>query len=80
MEEWEDPKVDEVESPSVLEEVPNIVETMDQMVDTMGVAPTEGFKLLVFGGGVTPTVDGVTVPTMSRLMLSIVNEIVEVVV
>ena len=69
--------VDEVDTPSVLEGGPNIVETMVQMVDTVGVAPTEGFELLVLGGGVTPIVGEVTVPAVSGLMFSTVNEIVE---
>ena len=77
VEEWEAPTVDEVETPSVLAGVPNIVETMVQMVGMVRVAPTEGFKLLVLSGGVTPTVGEVTVPTVSGLMFSTENETVE---
>ena len=77
MDEWESPMVDEVETPTVLEGVHNIVETMARMVDIVGVAPIEGFELLVLSGGVTPIVGEVTIPTVSRLMFSIVDEIVK---
>ena len=39
--EWEAPTVDEVDAPSKLERVPNMVETMALMEDTVGLAPTE---------------------------------------
>ena len=77
VDEWKAPMVDKVETPSVLEGVHNIVETMARMVDTVGVSPTERCELLVLGEGVTPTIDEVIVPTMSGLMLSAVNETVE---
>ena len=77
LDEWEYPIVDEVETPSELEGVPSIVETMAQTDDTVGVAPIERFIFLVLGGDVTPTVDRVIVPTVSRLRLSIVNDTVE---
>lgn len=67
----------EVETPSELEGVPSIVETMALIDDTVGVAPTERLGLLVLGGGVIPMVDGVIVPTVSELRLSTVKEIVE---
>ena len=38
--EWESPKVDEVDAPSKLEGVPNMVETMALIEDIVGVAPT----------------------------------------
>ena len=47
------------------------------MVDIVGVAPIEGFELPVLSGGVTPIVGEVTIPTVSRLMFSIVHEIVK---
>ena len=77
---WEAPIVDEVDAPSKLEGVSNMVETMALIQDTVGVAPTERLGLLVCGGGVTPTVDGVKVPTVLGLRLSIVKEIVEAMV
>lgn len=40
-------------------------------------APREIFGLLVLGGGVTPTVDGIKVPTVSGLSISAVKETVE---
>ena len=64
LEEWEAPMVDEVETPSKLEGVPNILETMARIVDTVGVATTKRFIFLVLGGGITPTVNGVIVPMM----------------
>ena len=73
LEEWEAPMVDEAKTPLVLEGVPNMVETMARIVDTVGVAPTERFGFLILGRGVTPTMDGVIVPIVSRLMLLIVN-------
>ena len=76
--EWEAPIVDEVDAPSKLEGVPNMLETMALMEDIVGVSPTERVGLLVFGGGVTPTVDGFIVPTVSGLRISAVNETVEV--
>ena len=76
-EECEAPIVDEVDTPSVLEGVPNIDETMALIVDTVGVAPTKRFRFLVLGGGVTPTVDGVIVPMVSGLMLSTIKETME---
>ena len=78
--EWEATMVDGVETSSILEGVPNIVETMARMVDTVGVAPTEGFKLLVISGGVTQTIGEVTVPTVPGLMFSTVIETMEVTV
>ena len=45
--------------------------------DTMGVAPTEKLEFLVCGGGVTPIVDGVKAPMVSRLRLSVVKDNVE---
>ena len=39
--EWEAPIVDEVDAPSKLEGVPNMVETMALIEDIVGVAPTE---------------------------------------
>ena len=80
LDEWEAPMVDEVNSPSKLEGFPNMVETMALIDDTVGVAPTKRLGLLVFGGGVTPTVDGVKVPTLSRLRLLAVKDTVEVMV
>ena len=50
------------------------------MVDMVGFAPTERFELLVLSGGFTPTLGEVIVPTLSGLMFSIVNEIVEAMV
>ena len=47
------------------------------MVDTVGVAPTERFEFLVLRGGITPIVDEVTVPMVSGLMFSTMNEAVE---
>ena len=78
LDEWEAPTVDEVYSPSKLEGVPNIVETMVLIEDTIGVAPTEKLIFLVFGEGVTP--DGVKVPMVSRLRLSVVKDTVETIV
>ena len=69
--------VDEVVTPSVWEGVPNIVETMAQMVDTVGVAPIEGLEHLILGGGVSPIAGEVVVPTVSGLMFSAVNETME---
>ena len=77
LEEWEAPMVDEVDTPSVLKGVPNIVETMARIVNMAGVEPTERFKFLVLGRGITPTIDGVIASTVSGLMLSEVKEIVE---
>ena len=57
-----------------------MVETMALIEDTVGVAPIERLELLVFGGGVTPMVDGVIVPTVSRLRLSVVKYTSEVAV
>ena len=50
------------------------------MVDMVEVAPTKRFGFLVLCGGVTPTIDGVTVPAVSGLIFSAVNETVEVAV
>ena len=75
--EWEAPTIEEVDSPSKLEGVPNMVETMALIEGIVGVAPTERFGLLAFGGGVTPTIDGVKVPMVSRLRLSAVKDIVD---
>ena len=69
--------MDEVYSPSKLEGVPNMVETMALIDDTVGVAPTERLGLLVFGGGVTPTVDGVRLPIVSGLRLSAIKDTME---
>lgn len=57
-----------------------MVEMMALIDDTVGVAPTEKLELLVCGEGVTPTVDGVKVPMISRLRLLAVKYLVEVVV
>ena len=57
-----------------------MVETMALIEDTVGVAPTEKIEFMVCGGGVTPTVDGVKVPVVSGLRISIVNDTVEVTV
>ena len=54
-----------------------MVETMALIEDTVGVAPTERLGFLVCGGGVTPTVDGVKVPTTSGLRISAVKDTVE---
>ena len=75
--EWKAPIVDEVDSPSKLEGVPNMVETMALIEDTMGVAPTKRLGFLVCGGGVTLTVDGVKIPMVLGLSLSVVKETVE---
>ena len=77
LDEWETPMVDEVDAPSKLEGVVSIVESMALIEDIVGVAPIEILALLVFGGGVTLTVDGVKVPTISRLRLSAVKYTVE---
>ena len=75
--EWEAPIVDEVDSPSKIGGVPNMVKTMAIIEDTVGVAPTDRLGFLVCGGGVTPIVDGVKVPTISGLRLSAAKDIVE---
>ena len=75
--EWEASTVDEVDARSKLEGVPNMVETMALIEDTVGVAPTEKLEFLVCGGGVTPIVDGVKAPMVSRLRLSVVKDNVE---
>ena len=54
-----------------------MVETMALIEDTVGVAPTKGLEFLVCGGGVTPIVDGVKVPMVSKLWLSAVKDIVK---
>ena len=77
LDEWESPMVDEVDAPSKLEGVPRIVETMVLIEDTIGVAPTERLGLLVFGGGVTPMVDGFIVLMVLGLRLSTVKETME---
>ena len=69
--------VDEVDTPSKLEGVPSIIKTMARIDDIVGVVPTKRLGLLVLGGGVTPTVDGVIVPMVSRIWLSVVKENVE---
>lgn len=69
MDEWEALIVDEVETTLELEEVPSIVETMARRDDTVGVASTKIFRLLVLRGGVNPTVNEVIVPMVSRLRL-----------
>lgn len=74
LEEWEAPMVDEVETPSELEGLPNIVKTMTRIADTVGVAPKERLVYLVLGGGVTPTIDGVIVPMVLGLRISAVKE------
>ena len=43
----------------------------------MGVAPTKRLGFLVCGGGVTPTVDGVKVPTVLGLRISAEKDTVE---
>ena len=48
--------------------------------DIVGVAPTKILGILLCGGGVTPTVDGVKVPVVSGLRISTVKDIVEAVV
>ena len=60
-----------------MEGVNSIVETMDLIEYTVGVAPTKRLGLMVFGGGVTPTVDGVKVPTILRLRILVVKDTVE---
>ena len=75
--EWEAPIVDEVDSPSKLEGVPNMVETMALIEDIVGVAPIERLGFLVCGGGVTPTVEGVKVPVVSGLRISAVKDTME---
>ena len=77
LDEWEAPIVDEVDAPSKLEGVPNMVETMALIEDIVEVAPTERLGLLVFGGGVTPTIDGVKVPTILGLRILAVKDTVE---
>ena len=77
LDEWEAPTIDELDAPSKLEGVPSIVETMARIYDTVGVAPTKRFRLLVLGGGVTPMIDGFIVPTVSGLRLSTVKDTVE---
>jgi hypothetical protein len=77
LDEWEAPTVDEVDAPSKLEGVPNMVETMALIEDIVGVAPTSRLGLLVCGGGVNPMVDGVKAPTVSGLRISVVKDIVE---
>ena len=54
-----------------------MVETMVLIEDTVGVAPTERLGFLVCGEGVTPTIDGVKVPTVSRLRISVVKDTME---
>ena len=78
--EWEDPTIDEVDVPLKLEGVPNMVETMALIEDTVGVASIDKLGFLVCGGGVTPIVDGVKVPVVSRLRLSVVKDTMEVAV
>ena len=80
LDEWEAPMVDEVDAPSKLEGVPSIDETVSLIEDTLGVAPIEILRLMVFCGGVTPMVDGVIVPTVLRLRISSVKYTVEAVV
>lgn len=75
--EWESPTVNEVDAPSKLEGVPNMVETTTLIEDTVGVAPTKILGLLVFGGGVTPMVEGVKVPTILGLRISAVKDTME---
>lgn len=53
---------------------------MAQIDDTVGVAPIERLGLLVLGGGVTPMVDGVKVPMVLGLRLSVVKDTMEVAV
>ena len=77
LDEWETPMVDEVDAPSKLEGVVSIVESMALIEDIVGVAPIEILALLVFGGGVTPMVDGVIVPTLLGLWLSAIKVTVE---
>ena len=80
LDEWEAPMVDEVDTSSKMEGVPSIVETMALIDDIVGVASKKRLGLMVFGGGVTPTVDGVKVPIVSRLSISVVKDTMEVVV
>ena len=75
--EWEAPTVDEVDSPSKLESIPNMVETMALIEDTTGVEPIERLGFMVCGGGVTPTIDGVKVPTILGLRILAVKDTVE---
>ena len=75
--EWEAPTIDEVDAPLKLKGVPNMVETMALIEDRVGVAPIQRLGLLVCSRGITPMVDGVKVPTISRLRLSAVKDTVE---
>ena len=49
--------------------VPNMVETMALMEDTMVLTPTKTLESLVHGGGVTTPDDGVMVLVISGLRL-----------
>jgi hypothetical protein len=66
----EAPTVDEVDAPSKLEGVPNMVETMALTEETVGVAPIERLGLPVFGVGITQTIYRVKVPMVLGLRLS----------
>ena len=54
-----------------------MVETMALIEYTVGVAPTKRLGLMLFGGGVIPTFEGVKVPTVSGCRLSMVKDTVE---
>ena len=69
--------VDGVDVLSNLGGVPNMVETMALMEDTVGLTPTETLESLVHCGGVTALVDGVMVLVISGLRLSTVKDTME---
>ena len=72
--------VDGVDTPSKLGRLPNMVETMALIEDTVGLTQKKTLGSLVRGGGVTILVDGVTVLVISRLRLSVVKDTMESVV
>ena len=76
LEEWEAPTINEVDVPSKLR-VPNMVETMALIEDTVGVALPERLGFSVWGGGVTPTVVGVIVSMVSGLRILAMKDTVE---
>ena len=72
--------VDGVDVLSNLGRVPNMVETMALMEDTVGLTPTNTLEYLVRRGGVTLPNDGVMFLVILGLRLSVVKDTVEVMV